>query len=343
MPVFTIFITLAIIVNSRAPLYDGPPSDHFDGRQFFNPVPDHTFWDEVKWLWEMETVAWPAWITDPAQPPPPRHVGEGELRVTYINHATMLVQMDGVNILTDPMWSYRSGPFSWLGACRVRAPGVEMDSLPRIDVVLLSHDHYDHLDLPTLRDLENRYEPIILGGLGIKNFLEGEGFKQVVELDWWQEYRLGQWEMSFTFVPALHNSGRGLFRGNQVLWGGFVVQGLAGNVYYAGDTGSGSFLREINERFHEFRLAILPLGNYEKRWFMKNRHMNPDDAVQAHLLLNAGQSVGMHYATFLEHPEQLIDAHETDLAQAMKEYGLIDSAFWILEFGEGRDVPPTRK
>ena len=173
-----------------ASLYTGPISDHFDGERFYNEVPDHTFGAMVKWLWEMKTTPWPEWVDDPVQPRPVERVGDGKLRVTYINHATVLIQMDGLNILTDPIWSDRAGPFSWLGTKRVRAPGVKMEDLPRIDVILISHDHYDHLDLPTLQTLYTRDHPLILAGLGIKPFLESNGLSPVIQLDWWQEYVL---------------------------------------------------------------------------------------------------------------------------------------------------------
>jgi L-ascorbate metabolism protein UlaG (beta-lactamase superfamily) len=321
-----------------ASLYTGPVSDHFDGKRFYNDVPDHTFGAMVKWLWEMETTSWPEWVDDPVQPKPPERVGGGGLRVTYINHATVLIQMDSLNILTDPIWSDRAGPFSWLGTKRVRSPGVMMEDLPRIDVILISHDHYDHLDLPTLQTLCARDQPLVLTGLGVKPFLESDGLSKVIQLDWWQEYVLKSSNMKIVFVPALHTSGRRIFEENATLWGGFIMEGAHGRVYFAGDTGYGGFLDKIKERYAGFRLTIFPMGNYEKRWFMKSQHMNPDDAVRAHMLLGSNQSVGMHFGTFVEHPEQTIDAHEEDLSKALKQHDVPASDFWILKFGEGRDV-----
>ncbi len=321
-----------------ASLYTGQVSDHFDGKRFYNDVPDHTFGDMVKWLWEMETTSWPEWVDDPVQPKPPERVGDGGLRVTYINHATVLIQMDSLNILTDPIWSDRAGPYSWLGTKRVRSPGVKMEDLPRIDVILISHDHYDHLDLPTLHTLCARDQPLVLTGLGVKPLLESDGLSKVIQLDWWQEYVLKSSNMKFVFVPALHTSGRRIFEENATLWGGFIMEGAHGRVYFAGDTGYGGFLDKIKERYAGFRLTIFPMGNYEKRWFMKNQHMNPDDAVRAHMLLGSQQSVGMHFGTFVEHPEQTIDSHEKDLSEALKQHGVPASEFWILKFGEARDV-----
>lgn len=318
--------------------YTGPASDHFDGDRFHNDIPGHSFSDMLKWVWEMKTVRWPEWINDPVQPRPPSSVGEGRLRVTFINHATVLIQMDGLNILTDPIWSERAGPVSWLGTKRVRMPGVKMEDLPQIHVILISHDHYDHLDLPSLKQLSVRDMPLILTGLGVKALLEMEGLSNVLELDWWQECISGPSGMRFIFVPALHSSGRKIFEENATLWGGYIIEGSSGRVYYSGDTGYGKFLDAIKSRYSGFRLTIFPLGNYEKRWFMKNQHMNPDDAVRAHILLGSKQSMGVHYATFVEHPEQAIDAHEKDLAEAMKQHSVTAGDFWILKFGEGRDV-----
>lgn len=333
-------ITLSVlIINSNRPLYHGPVSDHFDGVHFFQEGSDHSFTDMVKWLWQMETVEWPEWIDDPPQPKPVERVNNGELKVTYINHGTLLIQMDGINILTDPIWSMRAGPISWLGTKRVRAPGVAMNDLPKIDIILISHDHYDHLDLATLKQLAERDRPVALVGLGVKTVLGSLNFASVREMDWWQNYAIKAGDMRFTFVPSVHNSGRGILGGNRTLWGGFVIEGKAGRVYFAGDTAYGSFLDLIKKRFEGFRLAIFPIGSYEERWFMKNQHMNPDDAVKAHRLLNVEQSVGMHFGTFAEHPEQTIDAHEKDLLTALKKYGVKESEFWVLGFGEGRKVP----
>jgi len=318
--------------------YQGPPSDHFDGSRFFNKESDHTFLDHIKWMWEMETVEWPEWINDPPQPPPIANVKEGELRITYVNHSAVLIQMDGINILTDPIWSERAGPISSVGAKRVRAPGVRMEDLPNIDIILVSHDHYDHLDINSLKQLNDNYQPAILVGLGVKRRLESTiGRKSIIELDWWQEYIYSTCTR-IIFVPSRHNSGRGIFDKNKTLWGGFVIEGSAGNVLFMGDTGFGDFLKEIKKKFTHFRLAILPIGSYEKRWFMKSQHMNPDDAVRVHKMLDVAQSVGIHFGTFEEHPEQTIDAHEKDLKITLEKYNIPESKFWILKFGEGREV-----
>jgi len=314
-------------------------SDHYNGSEFYNPEPsDHTFGDMLVWLWEMETVKWPEWIYDPSQPKPELYAVHNGCSFTYINHSTTLIQIDSINILTDPIWSDFAGPVSWLGADRVRDPGVKFDDLPPIGIVLLSHDHFDHLDLPTLKKLVKTFNPVILTGLGLKTFLADEDITNVVELDWWDEYKISDSEIMITFIPARHSSGRGLFDGNETLWGGFVIENNSKRILFAGDTAYGIFLGRIHRIYSSFDLTILPVGNYEKRWFMRNQHMNPEDAVRAHLLLNSKQSVGIHYATFAEHPEQEINAHEKDLEEALDKFNVDEVRFRILKFGERLEI-----
>ena len=270
------------VLSAGCAVSSGPVSSHFDGGRFFNPEGgNHSFGDGVKWLWEMETVDWPEWIDDPPRPPPVARVAAEALRVTYVNHSTVLLQIDGFNILTDPIWSKRAGPTSWLGVKRVRAPGVKLDRLPPIDIVLISHDHYDHLDLPTIKALARRDRPRFFTGLGVGRCLCSVGVPaaDIVELDWWQEYVPPGAPIRIVYVPARHSSGRAPFSEDRTLWGGFVIDAPAGQVYFAGDTGFGRFVYEIAARFPRVRLAILPIGSYEKRWFMKAQHMNPDDEV----------------------------------------------------------------
>ncbi len=327
-------ILLTVFVKGSS-YWQGPPSDHFKENRFINNEPDNTFSDHLKWLWEMETVEWPEWIDDPPQASSVAQVTVNRMRITYINHATVLIQIGGINILTDPIWSARAGPVSWLGSKRIRAAGVKMEDLPDIHIILISHDHYDHLDIPTLKRLTIDNKPVILAGLGMRVHLKD--FSGVVELDWWEEYRHKS-GTKITFVPSRHNSGRGIFDKNKTLWGGYVIKESQKRLLFLGDTGFGEFFEKLATKFDYFDLAILPIGNYEKRWFMKSEHMNPDDAVKAHKMLNVEQSVGIHYATFNEHPEQSIHAHEKDLKEAIKKHGIPESRFWILEFGEGREL-----
>ena len=330
---------IALIAMSCAAMCKGVPTDHFDGTRFFHDEKDYSFQDTLKWMWTMNPAKWPKWIEDPAFPLPPENVGKGELRITHINQATILIQVDGTNVLTDPIWSKRSSAVSWAGPRRVRAPGVDIKDLPRIDVILISHDHYDHLDIDSLRQLTMNHSPIIMAGLGVGKLLKHEGFINVIEMDWWQEYELLPGGLKFVFVPARHNSGRGLLDKNRTLWGGFVINSPGGNIYFAGDTGYGKFLGRIKDKFGEFRLALLPIGHYEPRWMMQTHHMNPDDAVNLHKQLNIKQSVGIHFGTFGGHNDEEVDAHQKDLQAAKEKYGISGDEFWVLGFGEGRNVP----
>ncbi len=331
--IFSVFSVVSCAVSPKRDI-----SDHFDGTRFFHGEQDYSFADMLKWMLTMNPAKWPKWIEDEKWPPPPEQAGKGELRITHINHATFLIQMDGINILTDPIWSERSSMVSWAGPKRVRAPGVKMADLPRIDIILISHDHYDHLDLVTLKQLVKNHSPEILVGLGIKELLVSQGFTKVTEMDWWQRYESSPNDLKVIFVPSRHSSGRGLFDKNKTLWGGFVIEAPTGNVYFAGDTAYGNFLSDIQQRFGQFRLALLPIGAYEPRWFMKMQHMSPEDAVQAHKLLNIRQSIGMHFGTFGGHNDEEVDAHEKDLKVALKKHDVSEAEFFVLGFGEGIEV-----
>jgi L-ascorbate metabolism protein UlaG (beta-lactamase superfamily) len=259
-------------------------------------------------------------------------IDDGRLRVTFVNHATTLVQMDGVNILTDPIWSERCSPVSWAGPKRHRAPGIRFEDLPPIDAVIVSHNHYDHLDIPTLRRL---HASRIVTSLGNAALMAKHGVAGARDLDWWQSFDLND-RVRITSVPAQHFCARALSDRNNTLWGGFVISGPSGNVYFAGDTGWGKHFGEIAERFGSVRLALLPIGAYLPRWFMKPAHISPAEAVDAHLALRAGTSMAMHFGTF-----QLGDDGEfqpvEDLQRALAERG--SPRFWVLGQGEGRDVP----
>jgi L-ascorbate metabolism protein UlaG (beta-lactamase superfamily) len=254
-----------------------------------------------------------------------------------INHSTVLIQLDGLNILTDPVYSPRVGPFSWVGPRRHRDPGIPFDELPPIHAVLISHNHYDHLDLPTLGRLAERHRPRILVPLGNTALLESEGIAGGEDMDWWQSTTVGT-ALRVTLVPARHWSGRGLDDRFRTLWGGFVIEGSGGPVYFAGDTGWGRHFAEIRRRFGPMRLALLPIGAYQPRWFMKAAHISPAEAVRAHLTLGAGTSLAIHYGTF-----QLSDEGQDqplfDLRRAVSGADMGDSQFWALQHGEARDVP----
>jgi len=278
-----------------APHYHGPVSDHFDGKHFHNLDPG---WQSggsfLKWQMSKEPGEWPDWIDSVPGPPPPRRVDDGGIRVTWVNHATMLVQLDGVNLLTDPIWSARCSPFSFIGPKRHRAPGLRFEDLPPIDAVLVSHNHYDHLDVPTLRRLRGAR---IFTPLGNSALMARHGVGGATDLDWWQTARISE-RVTVTLVPAQHFCARAISDRDATLWGGFVISGPSGNAYFAGDTGWGGHFARIAERFGPMRVAMLPIGAYLPRWFMKPAHISPVEAIDAHAAVQARTSIAMHFGTF---------------------------------------------
>lgn len=272
-------------------------SDHFNGRTFFTPgaPPPKTFLQALGWMLKRRPAPW---IREPAAVSlvPPLQVGEG-LRVTFVNHSTVLIQTAGLNILTDPIWSERASPFSFAGPKRFADPGFPLDKLPPVHVILISHNHYDHMDLPTLRAIRQDHAPQILTPLGNAQYLKSAGMRNVQEMDWWDSRSISE-AITVHCTPAQHFSGRSLFDRDKALWSSFVIDTPAGRIYFAADTGFGPHLLATKERFGNFRLALLPIGAYEPRWFMGPVHMTPEQAIEAHTILAPEQSIGIHFGTF---------------------------------------------
>jgi L-ascorbate metabolism protein UlaG (beta-lactamase superfamily) len=322
------------------PAYIGAASDHFDGRRFHNPSGAEAkgLPELLRWKWNADPGPWDEWTAAPPGPAPPRRVEPGQLRVTFVNHATVLVQMSGLNILTDPIWSERSSPVSWAGPKRVRPPGIRFEDLPRIDLVLVSHNHFDHLDLPTLERLARTFHPRIIVPLGNRDLLAEHQIQRVEELDWWQSITVAE-NVRVSAVPAQHFSQRGVFDRDASLWAGFVIHGESSSLYFAGDTAWGPHFEQIRARFGAPQLALLPIGMFEPAWFMQPIHMNPEQALAAHRALGAHVSVAVHFGTFRLADDGQREAPERLLA-ALAKAGDPDLRFWVLGFGEGRDVPP---
>jgi L-ascorbate metabolism protein UlaG (beta-lactamase superfamily) len=302
--------------------------DHFDGKRFFNPGASQarSWLDAARWKLSSRPERSPRFVAD-VEPSKPSSAVEGsELRVTMINHSTVLLQQRGSNILTDPIWSERASPLSWVGPRRRRKPGVEWDDLPRIDTVLLSHNHYDHLDLAALRRLANRGHSQFVVPTGVRRLLRSDNIGPVHELNWGESTALPG--CTIHSVPAMHFSARGLFDRNRTLWCGYVLEANNRMVYFAGDTGFGGHFAKIRERFGAPHLALLPIGAYEPRWFMAAIHMSPEEAVKAHHILGAGASIAMHHGTF-----QLADEGLDTPKKRLKECAAGDS-FLVLDNGE---------
>lgn len=317
-----------------------PASDHCDGGRFFNPgaETDRSLADLWRWRRTSRPVLWPEARANTPHPPPPAPAAlpPGTLALTFIGQATFLITTSAGTILTDPVFSDRVSPFSRLGPKRVRPPGLALDALPAIDLVLLSHNHYDHMDLPSLRTLcgPGRAGPPILTGLGNAGYLLRRGVAGARELDWWDEVRPRP-GLVVTFVPAQHWSSRSLLDRRRTLWGGFVLQVGALRVYFAGDSGYCAWFKAIGERCGAPDLALLPIGAYEPRWFMRTQHMNPAEAVQAHRDLKAARSIGMHFGT-VQLTDEAIDAPLEALTDARQEAGMPPDSFATLDFGETR-------
>lgn len=274
----------------------------------------------------------------------PVHPGDDTLACTFINHATFLLRWADLTVLTDPIYSLCAGPLGRFGPRRVHPPGIAFEHLPRVDVVLLSHDHYDHCDLPTLRRLARRDSPLAITPLGNCDLLRRAGFTSdhIVELDWWQQHALNS-RTVMTLTPARHWSNRLSGRRNARLWGGFHVDAGSQRVLFAGDTGYDEvFFHEIRERLGAQDLALIPIGAYEPRWFMAPQHCNPSEAVQIHLDLNARQSIGMHWGTF-QLTDESRDAPLSELEIARIEQHVASDAFRVLQPGETALIPAASR
>lgn len=263
----------------------------------------------------------------------------GECSVTWVGHSTFLVQLGRLNVLTDPIWSSVAGPLSLLGPRRFTTPGVALDALPPIDLVLQSHDHYDHLDDATVRRLVARHpDAKWVTTLGTADLLRARGVRDVVELDWWSDTALG--ETRITCTPAQHFSGRTPFDRMRRLWGGFVVQGGDRSVYFVGDTGYHPDFAEIGRRLGPFDITLMPIGAYEPRWFMGPMHLNPVDAVRAFGDVNGAPGngevmVGMHWGTF-RLTDEPVDEPPALAREAWAASGRRAEQLWILPHGGTR-------
>jgi L-ascorbate metabolism protein UlaG (beta-lactamase superfamily) len=307
-----ILIILLIIVSCSTfdgPSYKGPVSNHFDGERFYNLDTSHSYstWDLIDFLLFSKKGDWDdCWNEQPGPRPADRVVGDS-LVVTFINHATFLIQTNGINILTDPLWSELVSPVPIVGMERHRPAGIRFEDLPPIDIVLISHNHYDHLDIPTLVRLKEKYNPQFVVPIGNKELMLEEELNNTVELDWWQEYVFNN-KHKITLVPARHFSMRGIYDRNTTLWGGFVIETVLGPVYFAGDTGFGIHFKQIFDKFGPVRLALLPIGPIEPRWFFGDVHISPDEAIEAHKILKSKTSIAMHWGTFSQGSDNMLDA-----------------------------------
>ncbi|MBV9557835.1 MAG: MBL fold metallo-hydrolase [Pseudolabrys sp.] len=325
----------AFLRRMSSGVYSGPVSDHFDGTHFTGPyaVPSNgtlAFW---KWHFTADRAKWPDHVGNPPAAKPLAQVNDG-VRVTFIGHASHLVQAGGLNILIDPVWSERASPFSFAGPKRVRAPGIVFDDLPKIDAVLITHGHYDHLDVDTLARLVVRDNPRIMAPLGNDATIkQGVATANVKALDWHDRVMLTD-KVAVTLVPTQHWTARGLFDRNKALWSGYVIETPAGQIYHVTDTGyHDTLFKETRDRYGPFKLAIIPIGAYEPRWFMHRQHVNPEEAVRVFQDCGAPQALAHHFGTF-QLTDEAIDAPVTALHAACAAANISSDQFRVLEPGQ---------
>lgn len=326
MDVFFTFVTWYVLFKIvdhflAARGHHGEVTDHFDGKIFFSygSSPEQArkrpplarilkfifFNKRTPWVWrQLSSTTKPASRVDGAQ-----------MVVTFINHSTLLIQTEGKNILTDPVWSKRVSPFSFMGPKRFQDPGVLFEDLPPIDLVLISHNHYDHLDLETLKKVTAKWDPPIIAGLGNKQYFTAKGFTNVTELDWWEDFTFGD-SLRVVCAPGQHFSSRALSDRDNTLWCGYVIETPHGDTFFAGDTGYGEFVKRIGEKYKEFRLGLLPIGAFRPQWFMGPVHISPQEAVQIYDELNIKTAIGIHHSTFhladdgQDEPNEIIDSEK---------------------------------
>ena len=319
--------------------YNGPISDHFDGTHFFDPdgSPPKTLSEVLRWQFgsRRKRDVWPTWVPSPYSDTPPARVTGDKVRFSFVGHASWLVQAAALNILIDPVWSERASPVAWAGPKRHNAPGIAFDALPGIDVVLVSHGHYDHLDMPTLSRLAAKFAPRVITPLGndltmreTDSAIRAEGF------DWGDRVELGN-GVAVTLVPTRHWSARGLSDRNKALWASFVLETPSGKIYIVCDSGygDGSHFRKVRDVHGPLRLAILPIGAYEPRWFMRDQHMNPEDAVKALTGSGAEQALAHHHGTF-QLTDEAIDAPVKALQAALDAAQIPRERFVALKAGQ---------
>jgi L-ascorbate metabolism protein UlaG (beta-lactamase superfamily) len=310
-------------------------SDHFNGKKYFNPTLEEQFSPGISDIYKMAKEGRPKWPEGVANLGTPRlkeNLGTSDVSITFINHATFLIQTPNLNILTDPVWSKRVSPVNWFGPKRVRQAGVEIEDLPEIDVIVISHNHYDHLDIETLKRINELFDPTVIVPIGDKELIESIGIRNVHELDWWESVLINS-ETRITFTPSQHSSARGLFDKDESLWGSYFIQHRERSIYFGGDGGYSTHFADIRKRMGAPEIALLGIGAYAPRSFMKVIHMEPAEAVVAHKDLGATVSIGMHFGTF-QLASEGFDQPIDDLNSALEKESISRASFIILLEGE---------
>jgi L-ascorbate metabolism protein UlaG (beta-lactamase superfamily) len=325
------------------PYYSGPPSDHFDGLRFFVPghATDRSLADLLRWRLHGRRKPWPKSAPSPFRDRPPDRVDGERLRLSYVGHASVLLQVAGANLLVDPVWSQRASPLSFAGPRRVNAPGIALADLPPLDAVLVTHGHYDHLDLGTLSRLARERPCRVITALGEDAIMRRHDPAIAAEAyDWGARVALTP-GVAVHVEPAYHWSARGLRDRRMALWCSFVIETPAGCVYYVSDTGfgDGAIFARAREKHGAPRLAIIPIGAYEPRWFMWPQHVDPDEAVAIFRACGAAQAVASHWGTF-RLTDEAIDDPPAALAASLARHAIAPERFAVLRPGEAFEAPP---
>lgn len=289
-----------------------------------------SFKDLLKWKLTVKNPKWPKKILLENYDTPPAVVTEpNKIRVTWVGQATFLIQIDGVNILTDPIWSKRASPFKYLGPKRVMDPGIKLTNLPKIDIILISHNHYDHLDLNTIRIIWQRDQPRIITPL-----INDKIMKDIlVNTLNWQENIIINSDLAIHLEPSQHWSARGLFDRNQALWGNFIIKTKSADICFIGDSGYNEKLyKDIGLKYNIF-LSIIPIGAFEPRWFMQDMHMTPEEAVLTHTDLKSKYSIASHFQTFQLGSESYLQA-PTEFNSALEKYKITYKKFILPTCGQ---------
>ncbi|MBN2693560.1 MBL fold metallo-hydrolase [bacterium] len=312
--------------------------DYYKNGEFFYPWEDFNpeTDDVIKWSLTRKQEKWPDFVPLPDDIPEVVERVDGErIFATFIGHATVLIQHNGVNIITDPVFSDRASPVSWAGPKRVQAPGVPLEKLPPIDIVLITHDHYDHLDIKSIVKINEKHKPLFIVPEGIDKILIKNGVSNIKTLLWWESFSNNS--VTIHLVPSKHWSKRGAIGRNRTLWGSFVIQSIYHNIFFIGDSGFGPHLQKIAERFGSMRLSFLPLGAYLPEWFMKKQHMSPEDAIETHIILKSQQSIGIHFDTFPLADEGYGDGTKR-LERYLQKKGMDKDVFIPLKAGKRLEI-----
>jgi L-ascorbate metabolism protein UlaG (beta-lactamase superfamily) len=328
---FTAFSLFYLLTQNT--YYHKKQTKNFNGKKFIDPNNPYSnsFLNFLKWQLTKEQKKWPEKIPLKITKKPLKSVKDNKTHITYVGHACFLIQINKINILTDPIWSDRASPFSFIGPKRVIEPGIKFSNLPKIDIVLISHNHYDHLDLNTINNLWKNFKPQIITPLGNDTIIKKINKNIKVTAKNWDDKVIINNNITIHIEPVQHWSARGLFDKNHALWSGFLIETKTnGNIYFAGDAGYSKYFKQTKQKFKKINIAILPIGAYKPRWFMKYAHMNPQDAIKASIDLGSPTTIPSHFDVFPLADENYLEARTT-LEQNLKKSNLKN--FKILNVG----------